>query len=340
MLRRALAHALIGCAPLLAGACCASSRQPFPIAPPSTPRCARGSATAFASTTRTPMPPGVVDRRRPDGRRSRRRRAVEQPGLSSHARRSRLRPRRPGRGAASCAIPSSRCCFPGDPNSSNATLQLPIDAIWQRPRRVEAATLDAEAVAARLMSDGLGVMAQARTAYLDAAPPRRGCGWPGNRRSCGDACEPSPTHGLREGDISEFEARAVRSEAAMAEAFGSRRRRRSRAGAHPARRRPWLCRAGSVALTPVDDLPVSPCESLDTLLTDALASRPDVRAAELAVEAAGARAGLEKSRILTLTATLDANGEGKEGFEIGPGPWDRSPAQRQRAARARAPRPR
>ena len=51
----------------------------------------------------------------------------------------------------------------------------------------------------------------------------------------------------------------------------------------------------------------------------ALAARPDLRAAELTVEAAAARLGWEKSRILTLTAVLDANGEGTEGFESGPG---------------------
>ncbi len=43
----------------------------------------------------------------------------------------------------------------------------------------------------------------------------------------------------------------------------------------------------------------------------ALAARPDLRAAELTVEAAAARLGWEESRILTLTAVLDANGEGK-----------------------------
>jgi cobalt-zinc-cadmium efflux system outer membrane protein len=52
---------------------------------------------------------------------------------------------------------------------------------------------------------------------------------------------------------------------------------------------------------------------------DALAARPDVRAAELAVEAAGSRLGWERSRVFALTAVLDANGEGIEGFELGPG---------------------
>jgi outer membrane protein, heavy metal efflux system len=61
------------------------------------------------------------------------------------------------------------------------------------------------------------------------------------------------------------------------------------------------------------------CGEPPDLMKRALAARPDLRAAELTVEAAAARLGWERSRILTLTAVLDANGEGKEGFEMGPG---------------------
>jgi len=209
--------------------------------------------------------------------------------------------------------------FPWGPKQFESTLQLPIEAIWQRPRRVKAATLDAEAVAARLMSDGLGVMAQARSAYLDASAAeargrlsRESAELWGRLRTIGDAR-------LREGDISEFEARAVRSEAAMSDAFargadGDRELARIQLEALLA-----IPMSSAMTLTPIDDLPISPCESVDALVTDALASRPDVRAAELAVEAAAARVGLERSKILTLTANLDANGEGKQGFELGPG---------------------
>ena len=56
-----------------------------------------------------------------------------------------------------------------------------------------------------------------------------------------------------------------------------------------------------------------------TLVREALAARPDLRAAEIGVEAAAARLGWERSRILTLTAVLDANGKGSQGFEAGPG---------------------
>lgn len=55
------------------------------------------------------------------------------------------------------------------------------------------------------------------------------------------------------------------------------------------------------------------------LLEAAFAARPDLRAAEIAIEAAGQRVGWERSKIFNLTAVLDANAEGKEGFETGPG---------------------
>ena len=64
---------------------------------------------------------------------------------------------------------------------------------------------------------------------------------------------------------------------------------------------------------------LSTCAITPALFDEALASRPDVRAAELAIEAAGARLGWERSRVLAITAVLDANGKGTEGFEMGPG---------------------
>ena len=59
--------------------------------------------------------------------------------------------------------------------------------------------------------------------------------------------------------------------------------------------------------------------SEEELLTIAYAARPDIRAAEIAIEAAGKKLDWERSKIWSLTATLDANEEGKAGFEMGPG---------------------
>lgn len=230
--------------------------------------------------------------------------------------------------------------FPWGPKQFESTLQLPIEAIWQRPKRVKAATLDGEAIAARLMSDGLGVIAQARTAYVDAGAAEARLRLAQESSELWSRLRGIAEARLREGDISEFEARAVRSEASMADALtlgasGDRDLTRIQLDSVLGYAVP-----AAVALTPVDDLPVSSCEALDAMLGDALASRPDVRAAELAIEAAGERVGVEKSRILNMLAiTLDANGEGTEDFEMGPGlgldlPWNMNGGPRARAAAA------
>jgi cobalt-zinc-cadmium efflux system outer membrane protein len=68
-----------------------------------------------------------------------------------------------------------------------------------------------------------------------------------------------------------------------------------------------------------DVLDPTSCGAEAARLEEALASRPDVRAAEIGIEAAAQRARWERSRVLTLIGILDANGSGEEGFELGPG---------------------
>jgi len=63
----------------------------------------------------------------------------------------------------------------------------------------------------------------------------------------------------------------------------------------------------------------SACGTEAQQLDEALASRPDVRAAEIGIEAAAEHARWERSRVLTLIGILDGNGEGAEGAEVGPG---------------------
>jgi cobalt-zinc-cadmium efflux system outer membrane protein len=67
--------------------------------------------------------------------------------------------------------------------------------------------------------------------------------------------------------------------------------------------------------------PPSPAVGLEAgaLVGEALRARPDLRAAELAMEAAGKRAGLARWEVFAISAVLDANAEGSRGFEAGPG---------------------
>jgi cobalt-zinc-cadmium efflux system outer membrane protein len=126
---------------------------------------------------------------------------------------------------------------------------------------------------------------------------------------------------LRLGDISPLEAAAVQVEAARARDEAQRASRAAESSRD--RLLTLLGLAGGTSSQELTLAPAAPSRAelpgLDTLLREALAARPELRAVELAMEAAGRRAGVARSEILTLSALLDATGSGREGFEMGPG---------------------
>ena len=80
---------------------------------------------------------------------------------------------------------------------------------------------------------------------------------------------------------------------------------------------------------------------MPALLEEALASRPDVRAAELGIEAAAARLGWERSRVVAVTAVYDCERPGHRRVRVGARRRRRSSALRpQPGGPWRAPRPR
>lgn len=58
--------------------------------------------------------------------------------------------------------------FPLGPKQFEATFNWPIEAIWQRPRRIAAAQLDAAKVGESLVENGLNVVREVRLAHADA----------------------------------------------------------------------------------------------------------------------------------------------------------------------------
>lgn len=210
--------------------------------------------------------------------------------------------------------------FPVGPKQLEWTLQFPFETLWQRPRRVAAARLKAQAVGERLVWDALALVAQARTAHADALVADRRLQLTIENadlvRRLADITEAR----LRAGDISELEARSARSDAARVQVV-------RRAAEHD-RSLARLTLAATIGIdTPADRLRPVPGAGADPFacgteaeqLEDALASRPDVRAAEIGIEAAAQHAGWERSRVVNLIGMLDGNGEGAEGAEVGPG---------------------
>jgi cobalt-zinc-cadmium efflux system outer membrane protein len=217
------------------------------------------------------------------------------------------------------ANPVLSLLFPVGPKQLEATLRLPAEVLWERPRRVAAAKLSLEVAAKSLVQSGLDLAFAVRTAFADLALALDRRALAVEASSALQRIDTLTQSRVAAGDIAELDARAARVDAARA----AEEAQRAGHDVTIARERLRLL----IGLAPDDrslDTIESPgdasgCGAVPLLLERARAARPDLRAAELAVEAAAARLGWERSRILTLTAVLDANGEGKEGFEAGPG---------------------
>ncbi len=211
--------------------------------------------------------------------------------------------------------------FPLGPKQLEYALTWPIEALWQRPRRVAAAQADMGRLAERLVQSGLDLVRDVRLAYADALLDEERVRLAAESRDVRERIAAIAEVQLRVGDISALEAASVQVEAARARDEAGRAVRISESS-HD-RLRTLLGVAGGA---PAPGLVLTPAArsranlpDLDALLQEALAARPELRALEIAIETAGKRAGLAKSEILTLSAILDANGNGTEGFEMGPG---------------------
>jgi cobalt-zinc-cadmium efflux system outer membrane protein len=209
--------------------------------------------------------------------------------------------------------------FPIGPKQLEWTLQFPIDAIWQRPRRIAAAQLNAQVIGERLVWSGLTLVADTRTAHADAVIAERRVELTTENAEVAQRLARISEARLSAGDISELEARAARGDAARVQVVRrtvEHERDLSRvmlaallgADANPDR----------VRTVPSPIMDAAACGPEPARLEEALAARPDVRAAEVGIEAAAQRAQWERSRVLTLIGILDGNGTGATA-NVGPG---------------------
>jgi cobalt-zinc-cadmium efflux system outer membrane protein len=218
--------------------------------------------------------------------------------------------------------PTFSILFPLGPKQLEFAATFPLEALWLRPRRVVVARFDAGRVADGLVQNGLDLVRDVHAGLSDLELARDrmslGCEAVVLRERIGEI-----TGGRqRAGEGSELEMLAARAEVA-----------RARDDVHRAEQDlamleerllhllGLMSTVSNGVFNPVAPVPapVPAPVSLADLERRALAARPDLRASELAVEAAGRRAGLARAEIFALSGIIDANASGKEGFEIGPG---------------------
>jgi cobalt-zinc-cadmium efflux system outer membrane protein len=230
--------------------------------------------------------------------------------------------------------------FPLGPKQLEATANLPLEIFWQRPRRVAAAKAEMERVGESLVQTGLNLVRDVKVAHTDLALAYERARIAAESVQQRNEIAQIVKARFRAGDISEMETAASQIDAKQATELATRLQ--SEVAIAQERLRFLLGMNTSdtavdiVAISPISTVrattyqkvtevgaPVSSTQSgneeVTSLVKQAFATRPDLRAAELAVEAAAKRAKWERSKIFSLSAILDANGAGKEGFESGPG---------------------
>ena len=209
--------------------------------------------------------------------------------------------------------------FPLGPKQLEATLNLPIEFFWQRPKRVAAAKLDAEGIADSLIQHGLDLVRDVMIAYTELEFTRERARITAEEADLRQEIADIAVERLRVGDISGLEEAAIHIETARTRDASVRFARDAKLAEERLKSLLGLgLEETAIRLSPgpvLNELSSQPSD----LLVAAFAARPDLRAAEIAIEAAGHRVGWERTKIFELTAMLDANGEGKEGFEMGPG---------------------
>lgn len=208
--------------------------------------------------------------------------------------------------------------FPWGPKQLEMGLKLPLEALWLRPGRVAAAELDCERVSALLVQSGLDLVRDVRIAFSDLRLARSRAALARDLSAARDQLAELMQARLRAGDVSELDAGASRVDALRARADAISAVRDQQVAIHRLRALIGFAQDPHPVEFAEGTEPDGQERDVAALLARAMAARPDLRGAELAVEAAKERANLAEVEFLTLAAGADANAKGTKGSEVGP----------------------
>lgn len=200
-------------------------------------------------------------------------------------------------------------------------VQAPLEALWQRGRRVAAAQRDVERVARSLVQTGLDLARDVRLAHADAVLAGERQRVRAEAAATLDAIIEITRLRAAAGDVGDAELESARAEALTAR-DASLRAEADQQLALVALRALVGFAADPRPLRAVADAPADPAPDAPVaeVVRFALSARPDLHAAGLAIEAAAARAGWERTRIVSFTAALDAVTLNPiDGLALGPG---------------------
>jgi cobalt-zinc-cadmium efflux system outer membrane protein len=199
-------------------------------------------------------------------------------------------------------------------------LNFPIEALWERPIRVEAATKAYEQLAHSLIQNGMMVVQDAKIAYANFALAKKReviLKRAVDLRS--RIARINMNQRVKDGELTEAEGLSTEVDSASSEELWTR----SRHETYISRERfkfvlGLVFESSNIDVEEINsvNLAITP---LLTLEEDAFRMRPDLKALELGVHAAAARAGWEKKRLTQLSLLLSSKGIGNYGVLTGPG---------------------
>lgn len=185
------------------------------------------------------------------------------------------------------------------------TAKYPMEALWLRPKRVANAQASYEQTVQRLTQAGLDLIRDVKLACADLALARERMRAAGQSVSLATNIARLSKARLDAGDASELEAGVARIDALQAEELLARARHDERIATERLRallgmgQQPFPVHIVAPAVVRVD-------LEVTGLVTNALAVRPDLRAAEITVESSGKRIGLARLEAFTLAAGVNA----------------------------------
>ena len=210
--------------------------------------------------------------------------------------------------------------FPLGPKQLEATLSLPIDALWLRDRRIAVAAADAQRLASELITRGIGLIHAVALAFNEVELAGARARIAGERLQVQRETARLDAIRLEVGEIAAVDEQRARLDLQLAQENAARAGEALESAMRALRAvlgRDEDLPAFELALDDEPDMQAT--ASREELRMLALICRPDLRAAELEIEAASERLGLSRKDAWHITAILDANGEGSDGFEAGPG---------------------
>lgn len=208
--------------------------------------------------------------------------------------------------------------FPVGPKQFEYTLGIPLHPLWLRKHRRRIARADMQRVAAELEARGLDLARDVKLAFIELELAVSRVDLAREQSVAAKETEDLAESRLDLGEISGLQivparSQAIRAEEGLVRAIQDEgiawQRLRGLLQLEPDIERPELVSAPVLATVP----------SLETLHDRALATRPELVAAERQLESARSTRVLAGKEVVQASLLVDANGEGIEGFEMGPG---------------------